>query len=466
MFSSATPSSSSQNLLEEASRLRNEELEVAQSIYENQLSVKDVSNGSLLVEMEMYIELEGQWKVNLIGPLNLSDPTPHTISLELSYLPPVRLTILLPSTYPLQDSAKVVTVHAAHSWLDQASLRAALQTVANENSEGIIWPIFEYVRDGSLLSAPQFDLSSSSRTLNLPHPTPHLLAPLLLSHNTLAANRSFAATSFDCPICLTTIKGLRCIRLEKCGHVACRDCLAQFWTMSIQTGEVEKVGCVDEECVKKAAKADDIIWSGVGEEEVRNVVGEAMLMRWQRLREKRMIERDPTIVRCPIELCQAPVPKPKSTSIAVEGDDERLRVCPSHGPITPCKIVAIEQFLEAYISAEPDSPERLRLERQYGKRQIQKLVVEHNEAKANKAWLEQNTMACPGCRTNVEKTMGCNHMKCGRCSMHFCYKCGVRLNPTNPYSHYSMRNTPCFGNLFNVDPDETAWEPMEGFELI
>lgn len=81
-----------------------------------------------------------------------------------------------------------------------------------------------------------------------------------------------------------------------------------------------------------------------------------------------------------------------------------------HGPITPCKIVAIEQFLEAYMAAEPDSPERLRLERLHGKRQIQKLVAEHEEAKANRAWLEKNTMACPGCRTNVEKTMGCNHV--------------------------------------------------------
>lgn len=247
-----------------------------------------------MIEMEMHIELGGQRQVNLaekVSPVASSDPSRCNISLHLSYLPPIRLALLLPNTYPLAGHAKIVAVHATHSWLDQASLRAALQQIIDDNPEGVIWPLFEYVRDGTVLSTLQLDSSSSSRTLNLPHSTPHLLAPLLLSHNTLAANRSFASTSFDCPICLSTVKGSHCIRIEKCGHVACRTCLSQFWTMSIQTGEVEKVGCVDEECVKIAAKTDDPIWSGVGEEEVRNVVGEIMLKRWQRLREKRMIER-------------------------------------------------------------------------------------------------------------------------------------------------------------------------------
>ncbi|KAG9050317.1 translation termination inhibitor protein itt1 [Tulasnella sp. UAMH 9824] len=411
MASSSEASSSSQDILEEAKKLRSEEIE---SIYEQRLLVKDTVNGGLMVEMEMLIDLGGQWKVHLVeneSAIASSDPACRTISLQLSYLPPIRIALFLPNTYPLEEHAKLVTAHAAHSWLNQTGLRAAVQRIIDDHPEGVIWPLFEYIRDGTVLSELQLYSPSSPRTLSLPHITPHLLAPHLLSHNTTAANLSFASTSFDCPICLSTVKGSHCIRIESCGHVACRDCLARFWTMSIQTGEVEKVGCVDEECVKRAAKIDDFVRSGVGEEEVRNVVGEMMLKRWQRLREKRMIERDPTIVRCPIELCQAPVPRPKTVELNAENEDEwnRLRVCP-HGPITPCKIVAVEQFVKAYMAAEPNSPERLRLERQHGKRQILKLLAEHEEAKANKAWLEQNTMACPGCRINVEKTMGCNHV--------------------------------------------------------
>ncbi|KAH7337774.1 hypothetical protein B0J17DRAFT_664209 [Rhizoctonia solani] len=34
---------------------------------------------------------------------------------------------------------------------------------------------------------------------------------------------------------------------------------------------------------------------------------------------------------------------------------------------------------------------------------------------------------CPGCRTPIERSMGCNHMTCTTpgCNMHFCYKCGA-----------------------------------------
>ncbi|KAG8930562.1 translation termination inhibitor protein itt1, partial [Tulasnella sp. 417] len=427
MASSSKASSSSQIILEEAKKLRSEEIEVAQSIFEQRLLVKDMDNGGLMVDLEVLIDLGGQWQINLIEngtALASSDPACPIISLQLSYLPPIRITLLLPNTYPLEAHAKLVTAHAAHSWLNQTSLRAAVQQIVDDHPGGVIWPLLEYVRDGTVLSALHLDSPSSSQTLNLPHPTPHLLVPHLLSHNKSAANLSFASTPFDCPVCLSTVKGSHCIRIESCGHVACRDCLAQFWTMSIQTGEVERVGCVDEECVKGAAKLDDFVRSGVSEEEVRNVVGEMMLKRWQVLREKRMIERDPTIVQCPVELCQAPVPCPVEVERNAENEDEwnRLRVCPScnfsfclacrrswHGPITPCKTVAVEQFLNAYRAAKPDSAERLHLERQYGKRQILKFLSKHKEAKANKAWLEQNTMACPGCRINVEKTMGCNH---------------------------------------------------------
>ncbi|KZS89196.1 hypothetical protein SISNIDRAFT_475764 [Sistotremastrum niveocremeum HHB9708] len=33
---------------------------------------------------------------------------------------------------------------------------------------------------------------------------------------------------------------------------------------------------------------------------------------------------------------------------------------------------------------------------------------------------------CPGCKTPIERIIGCNHMACGTpgCNMHFCYKCG------------------------------------------
>ncbi|KAI6193458.1 RBR-type E3 ubiquitin transferase [Aphelenchoides besseyi] len=38
-------------------------------------------------------------------------------------------------------------------------------------------------------------------------------------------------------------------------------------------------------------------------------------------------------------------------------------------------------------------------------------------------WLLKNTKKCPGCKTNIEKNGGCEHMTCKRCKHEFCWLC-------------------------------------------
>lgn len=52
------------------------------------------------------------------------------------------------------------------------------------------------------------------------------------------------------------------------------------------------------------------------------------------------------------------------------------------------------------------------MERQFGRANIRKLVVKYEEDQANKKWLDQSTMACPTCHVHVEKSLGCNHVRC------------------------------------------------------
>lgn len=54
---------------------------------------------------------------------------------------------------------------------------------------------------------------------------------------------------------------------------------------------------------------------------------------------------------------------------------------------------------------------------------------------------------CPNCKSGVEKIEGCNHMTC-RCKSHFCYLCGIVLDPAHPYDHFNQQG-PC--SLFNLD---------------
>jgi len=84
---------------------------------------------------------------------------------------------------------------------------------------------------------------------------------------------------------------------------------------------VGRVGCPDPECVKAGKEA--------GEEDVARVVAPDDVERWKWLRNKKALERDPTIVHCPLSFCQAPVPKPQG--IGEESSWSRLRICPSCG---------------------------------------------------------------------------------------------------------------------------------------
>jgi len=319
----------------------------------------------------------------------------------------------------------------------------------------------EYIRTGDFLQKMNLLSSVNSDLIVLPHPAPRMIAPLLLEYNTSSQSSQFAQNSYPCSICLTSLKGSKCLQLM-CNHIFCRSCLEDFWKMCIQEGDVSRVGCPDPECVKKGNEAN--------EEEVARVVTEAELQRWGWLREKRNLERDPTVVHCPVAVCQAPVPKPS------DGDTEtgwsRLRQCPRcdftfcafcrrtwHGPLDKCPIAQYEYLALEYLGAEEGSPERAQLERRFGRTNIRRLVATYEEEKANLQWLKASTMMCPGCQCHVEKTMGCNHMTCWKCSQHFCYRCGTRLNADSPYSHFSNPALRCYNQLFDeTDVAEEDWE--------
>lgn len=84
-----------------------------------------------------------------------------------------------------------------------------------------------------------------------------------------------------------------------------------------------KVGCPHPECVKAGREAN--------EEEVVRVVTVEELGRWQWLREKRALDRDPHVVHCPLSFCQTPVPKPKVQDAEEGSGWMRLRTCHACG---------------------------------------------------------------------------------------------------------------------------------------
>jgi hypothetical protein len=49
-------------------------------------------------------------------------------------------------------------------------------------------------------------------------------------------------------------------------------------------------------------------------------------------------------------------------------------------------------------------------------------------------WADENGKRCPGCRSVIEKTDGCNHITC-RCGAHFCWRCGQTFSAAEIYEH-------------------------------
>ncbi|OCH96590.1 RWD-domain-containing protein [Obba rivulosa] len=457
--------------LEECISLQQQELEVLDSIYPECI-YRGNMNG--IVKLEIPVELPETATLIIDGPNDASPAhalSPETVSPQtasISTLPPVLLEILLPASYPF-CSPEILSVHATHSWFPFTSALQRKLLEMWQTGEEILYTWLECIRTGEFLD--MFELSSAAsgeRVIRIPHAAPHLLLPLLTAYDKSTQLKTFCQNSYECQICLSSIKGARCILLS-CSHVFCRACLENFWKLCIAEGDIGRVGCPDPQCVKALSEAN--------EEEVRRVVTDEEVRRWKWLREKRMVEKDPTVVHCPMSFCQHPVPKAPNVE---EGSGwERLRTCPQcsysfcsyckrtwHGPHTDCPISVTETFVREYLALPEDSPERAVMERRYGAKNIRRLVERYEEERANERWLEHSTTECPTCNVHVEKSFGCNHMTCAKCREHFCYRCGERLQASNPYVHFSTPGKRCFSKLFDFENIDDEWQPMEGFDAI
>ncbi|KAH6917635.1 ring finger protein 14 isoform 2 [Coprinopsis sp. MPI-PUGE-AT-0042] len=447
-----------QESIDECRRLQQEEFEVLESIYPECVS-SEIIDGSFKLEVPVDFG-ESKDVVITQGPeVNNSTQEPQYELLSLSTLPPLLLSIGLPSYYPLTEPPKLLSIRATHLWLPRIGLLNKIMTDMWTEGEGVLYMWVEYLRTGEFMQA--LDLVRDDGKIEIVHPNPPVLKPLLAEFDASSKSLQFAKNAYECSVCLTTLKGAKCLQLN-CQHIFCRPCLEDFWGLCISEGDVGRVGCPDPECVKQKREA--------GEEEVARVVSGAEVVRWRWLREKRNLEKDPTIIHCPVAICQTPVTKPLGKD--PESSWARFRQCPRcsfsfcafcrrtwHGTVTPCVMTHSEKIVLEYLAEEEGSEGQQLLERRYGRSNIRILVAKFQEELANKEWLAESTQECPGCGVHVEKSLGCNHMSCAKCGRHFCYRCGKGLSAENPYQHFSQPGN-CYQKLFDFQSEEEEWVPM------
>ncbi|KAF7789854.1 hypothetical protein EIP86_000802 [Pleurotus ostreatoroseus] len=443
--------------LELCETMRQEEWEVLEAIYPDYVS-KDQQG---IIRFEVPVELPAPRFVMAVQgvavqseevphPQNLNEANPEQQPTErmsplvsLSNLPPLLLEILLPPSYPLYDPPQIVSMHAMQSWLPLARLHRIFIDKW-EAGEGVLYTWIECVRSGEFLGLLGLTFSvQGNEYIQIPHPAPRILIPQLAAYDASSEQARFALSSYNCEVCLTSIKGAKC--------------------------DVGRVGCPDPRCVKEAREAN--------EDEVRRVVTEEEVRRWKWLKQKRLMEKDTTMIHCPIPSCQTPVSKP--TNVEEGSGWERLRTCPEcsfsfcsycrrtwHGPLSDCPLSATDSFVSKYMALEDGDPEKRFLEQRYGIANLRRLVAKYKEDEANRQWFAQSTMACPSCHVKVQKSVGCNHMTCAQCGQHFCYRCGSRLDASHPYKHFNTPGTSCFSKLFDVQSVDDDWQPIEGFEFL
>ncbi|KAF2744525.1 RWD-domain-containing protein [Sporormia fimetaria CBS 119925] len=401
---------------------------------------------------EAHIELP----ISPTNPLSVKFDSESTVH-QLSHLPPLILDIILTEGYPNERPPKV-RLSTNPPWLPGRHLNDLERACTRLWEEyGGLQVLFAYI---SFLQ----EAAENAFSVTAQEPGGVLLLPLtlkssLLSSSSQIAQSDFESGTFSCVVCLEPKKGSSCHRLRHCGHVFCKSCLQDYYNNCIKEGDVSNVKCLSPDCGK--SKSDKTRKNRLlsPKELLQIPLSPETVRRYAEIKRKKKLESDPSIVWCPRKWCQGPMrtskyPKIGDLSQMDESDVEedaaappdqpqeepvyrgtantdRLVVCESCN-LAFCKICLAVWHGDYYICR---------------KREARELTAEEQ---ASLDYITKNTSPCPTCSAPVEKTQGCNHMKCFQCNSHFCYLCSAWLDADNPYMHYkNPKNKSCYMKLFH-----------------
>ncbi|KAH7392950.1 RING finger protein-like protein [Pyrenochaeta sp. MPI-SDFR-AT-0127] len=410
---------------------RTEELDTLQSIYPELIRHPD---NPYIATLDL-----------LVAP---SKPLPVTFEPEqvverLSYLPSLRLQITLPNQYPA-EVPPCVKLSTWPAWLPHY----VLDRLANEAR--LLWE--EYGGATILFSY----ISSLQEQAEVSFGLENLLLSTtwrrdLVDYNLQMKKELFDKKTFDCEVCLEPKRGSDCYRMQRCSHVFCIACLQDYYNNCISEGEVNNVKCMSADCGKSGSnrKKDRLLSP---KELLQIPLRKETVERYAKLKRKKKIESDPTMVFCPRTWCQGAMRTDKYPEISdvSQMDDSDAEVEDEN----------TEQQSVTVIQSGPEKPT-------IGTKDLDRLAICENckfafcmvcssswhgdfvrcvprdasslteEDQASLNFILMNTSPCPYCSVPCQKSLGCNHMTCAQCETHFCYLCSAWLNPDHPYSHFN-----------------------------
>lgn len=251
----------------------------------------------------------------------------------------------------------------------------------------------------------------------------------ILRYNHSKRIEVFKTSIHSCMICYSDKIGTD-FGVLPCGHnTYCLKCLSEYCNTNIQSGEVFKLNCPDPSCKVSLPK---IL--------VESLLSREVYEKWERLVREKTLELRADVTNCP--RCQE----------IVYAELEE-----SFGNCKKCCYPFCIVCREAYHPVTPCIPSGVRLQKVL--RTVQDQQKERNRINElkNLAYIDENAMRCPHCRSAVQKFEGCNKMTCANCGKYFCYICGA---PIQSYDHFKSGSCILFDMEWN--PDELRFNLQFG----
>lgn len=473
--------------MEEDRESQENELLALSSIFEDEetfMAHEDKSGGSFYTDVELpsdcTIKLIGQMaqQARALGILlrGEDDEENKARFMLVNHLPPIELTFNYPRDYPSKNAPSFTL---SCKWLSVKQLNKLcekLDEIWIENQgEVVVYCWADFLKTETLsflkLSSPiTLDTSDLPRTMrqrsHQPGPggddgrnhqgavggnagldkgipqaravqdiaaLPNLI-PTIVKYDKDRRQYVFNKTPNECRVCLDGKFGSDCIMFDACGHVYCKDCMKEHFSVKIRDGDVKGLLCPDTDCESVALPS-----------QVKALVEPELFEKYDAALLDLSLSEMGDIVYCPRKICQTPVVKE-------EGNMGQCTVCglafcilcktTYHG-LEPCKVSEEEykRLADNYKNATED--EKSIMEQRYGKHNLRQVIENCN----SEEWIKKHSKNCPKCERAIQKFDGCNKMTCMKCRCYFCWLCCVVLPQSDPYSHYRDGGS-CANRLF------------------
>lgn len=270
----------------------------------------------------------------------------------VDHLPPIRLHIQLPDTYPSQKSPNFCL---SITWLTPWEISFLCQKLdemweENQGSEILfLWLLFlqnnlfnflgiQDFLDVSFMhlirTAPGDRITFNLTRLSDPRAINGALCldlkKLLISYDREQHRKQFENNFYTCHICCEEHRGSHCIELKNCGHVYCRSCMKEYVHIKINE-HIKIISCPTLDCSFE-----------MNDNDIKTLCSASLFSQYEKYMLQKTLDTMDDIIYCPRNSCQYPI---------IRSPSDIAPICPTCSYcfcIYCCKVM--EDVLFHYIS--------------------------------------------------------------------------------------------------------------------